>query len=57
MGGGVGPVLVVVLHAVQHRVGCGGFTVDHLTWEETGQRWWRLVGQDADGEGDTQACR
>lgn len=54
VGGGVGPVLVVVLHAVQHRVGCGGFTVDHLTWEETGQRCLRLVGR---GEGDAQACR
>ena len=37
VGGGVGPVLMIVLHAVQHGVGYGGFTVDHLTWDQTAQ--------------------
>lgn len=36
MGGGLGPVWVVVLHAVQHRVSGGGFSVDHLSWERRG---------------------
>lgn len=34
VGGGVGPVLMIVLHAVQHSVGCGRFTVDHLTCDQ-----------------------
>lgn len=31
MGGGVSPVLVVILHPVQHRVSYCGLCVDHLT--------------------------
>lgn len=34
VGGGLGPVWVVVLHAVQHGVSGGGFTVDHLSWRQ-----------------------
>ena len=36
VGGGVGPVLVVVLEPVQHGVRRGRLPVDHLTWREHG---------------------
>lgn len=37
VGGGVGPVLVVVLHPVQHGVGGGGFPMHHLTCNQIQQ--------------------
>ncbi len=37
MCGSMGPVLVIVLHAIQHSVGCGYFPVDHLTCDHTDQ--------------------
>lgn len=37
VGSSMGPVLMIVLHAVQHSVGCGCFTVDHLTCGQTVQ--------------------
>lgn len=38
VGGGVSPVLVVVLHPVQHRVSHCGLCMNHLTFREKMKR-------------------
>lgn len=35
VGGSVSPVLVVILHPVQHCVSHCGLCVDHLTWRDS----------------------
>lgn len=37
MGSSMGPVLMIVLHTVQHSVGRGGFPMNHLAFSQTAQ--------------------